>query len=73
MCARRSGNIFFFFFFFFYNLTGSKATEPYKMDVSFLCRYTIPFLLKMQHEVWFCPPDSIDNTVIKKLNIWKAP
>ena len=33
---------FFFFFFFFFlaeNFSGSKDTEPYKTDVSFLCQY----------------------------------
>ena len=35
MCARRSGNILFYFLFFADNFTGSKDTEPYKMDVSF--------------------------------------
>ena len=34
MCARRSGNILFYFFLAD-NFTGSKDTEPYKMDVSF--------------------------------------
>ena len=37
MCARRSGNFFFFFFFLADNFTGSKDTEPYKTDASFLC------------------------------------
>ena len=37
MCARRSGNILFYFFAA--NFTGSKDTEPYKIDVSFLCQY----------------------------------
>ena len=42
MYARRSGNILFYFFFFFFaeNFSGSKDTEPYKTDVSFLCQYT---------------------------------
>ena len=36
-------NFFFFFFFFFFtdNFAGSKDTEPYKTDVSFLCQYII--------------------------------
>ena len=37
MCARRSGNILFYFFAD--NFTGSKDTEPYKTDGSFLCQY----------------------------------
>ena len=32
-------SFFFFFFFFADNFTGSKDTEPYKADVSFLCHY----------------------------------
>ena len=36
MCARHSGNILFLFAD---NFTGSKDTEPYKTDVSFLCQY----------------------------------
>ena len=40
MCARLSGNILFYFFAD--NFTGSKDTEPYKSDVSFLCQYTVP-------------------------------
>ena len=31
----------FFFYFFADNFTGSKDTEPYKMDVSFLWQYRI--------------------------------
>ena len=38
MCVRRSGNILFYFFFAD-NFTGSKDTEPYKTDVSFLCQH----------------------------------
>ena len=41
MCARRSENILFYFFAD--NFTGSKDTEPYKTDVSFLCQYMITF------------------------------
>ena len=56
MCARRPGNIFLFLFFFYCfffvvvvvfvvvvidNFTGSKDTEPYKTDFSFLCQYII--------------------------------
>ena len=37
MCARRSGNILFYFSAD--NFTGSKDTEPYKTDVSFLYQY----------------------------------
>ena len=43
MCARRSGNILFYFFAD--NFTGSKDTECYKTDVSFLCQYTIDIKL----------------------------
>ena len=34
-------SLLLFFFFFADNFIGSKDTEPYKMDVSFLCQYTI--------------------------------
>ena len=37
MYARHSGNILFYFFTD--NFTGSKDTESYKTDVSFLCQY----------------------------------
>ena len=37
MCARRSGNILFYFSAD--NFTGSKDTELYKTDVSFLYQY----------------------------------
>ena len=43
MCVRRSGNILFYFFVD--NFTGSKDTEPYKTDVSFLCRYILQILI----------------------------
>ena len=39
MCARRLGNILFYFLA--ENFSGSKDTEPYKTDVSFLCQYNI--------------------------------
>ena len=44
MCARLSGNILFYFFAD--NFTGSKDTEPYKTDVSFLCQYIFGIHLK---------------------------
>ena len=60
MCARRSGSILFILFAD--NFTDSKDTEPYKMDVSFLCQYisrqfkinlVLSFKLR-SHEQSFC-------------------
>ena len=47
MYASRSGNILFYFFFAD-NFTGSKDTEPYKTDVSFLCQCMYMYAAHLQ-------------------------
>ena len=63
MCARRSGNILFYFIFYLFiylfifladNFTGSKDTEPYKTDVSFLCQYIVVMDLAVLMVVYLC-------------------
>ena len=44
MCARRSGNILFYCFA--ENFSGSKDTDPYKTDVSFLCQPKMMLLFR---------------------------
>ena len=57
MCARHSGNILFYFYLFIYffcfadNFTGSKDTEPYKTDVSFLCQYIMKTEMTKENDV----------------------
>ena len=51
----------FVLFFFADNFTGSKDTEPYKTDVSFLCQYMYMYAAHLQIKL------KMSDTCIKQM------